>query len=125
MLPSLSYPLLHFAHRQHLLPVVAVQPQRLHGLLLHEILYLKKASGGLCAARVIDSPYLAESEACVHITEKGIEDEESKGLIDHKLQPNDLQIHSHMRNVRKLVLSSIAACTELGFSCRLAQIRLT
>jgi DNA repair protein RadA len=39
----------------------------------HRIM-LKKASGGLRSARVIDSPYLPESEAYFQITEKGIED---------------------------------------------------
>jgi DNA repair protein RadA len=39
----------------------------------HRIM-LKKASGGLRCARVIDSPYLPESEAYFQITEKGIED---------------------------------------------------
>jgi len=39
----------------------------------HRIM-LKKASGGLRSARVIDSPYLPESEAFFQITEKGIED---------------------------------------------------
>ncbi|MCJ7455755.1 hypothetical protein MUP07_03300 [Candidatus Bathyarchaeota archaeon] len=46
-------------------------------------------------------------------------------MTDHELQPNDLRIHSNMRNVRKLVLSWTAARTELGFRYRLAQIRLT
>jgi hypothetical protein len=35
---------------------------------------LKKASGGLPCARVIDSPYLPESETYFQITEKGVED---------------------------------------------------
>jgi len=39
----------------------------------HRIM-LKKASGGLRSAKVIDSPYLPESEAYFQITEKGIED---------------------------------------------------
>ena len=39
----------------------------------HRIM-LKKASGGLRVAKVIDSPYLPESEAYFQITEKGIED---------------------------------------------------
>jgi DNA repair protein RadA len=39
----------------------------------HRIM-LKKASGGLRCARVIDSPYLPESEAYFQITEKGVED---------------------------------------------------
>lgn len=39
----------------------------------HRIM-LKKASGGLRCAKVIDSPYLPESEAYFQITEKGIED---------------------------------------------------
>ena len=40
---------------------------------MHRIM-LKKASGGLRCARVIDSPYLPESEAYFQITEKGVED---------------------------------------------------
>jgi len=39
----------------------------------HRIM-LKKASGGLRVAKVIDSPYLPESEAYFQITEKGIDD---------------------------------------------------
>jgi DNA repair protein RadA len=39
----------------------------------HRIM-LKKASGGLRSAKVIDSPYLPESETYLQITEKGIED---------------------------------------------------
>jgi DNA repair protein RadA len=39
----------------------------------HRIM-LKKASGGLRCARVIDSPYLPESEAFFQITERGVED---------------------------------------------------
>ena len=35
---------------------------------------LRKASGGLRCAKIIDSPYLPESEAFFQITEKGIED---------------------------------------------------
>jgi DNA repair protein RadA len=39
----------------------------------HRIM-LKKASGGLRSARVIDSPYLPDSETYFQITEKGVED---------------------------------------------------
>ncbi len=39
----------------------------------HRIM-LKKASGGLRVAKVIDSPYLPESETYFQITEKGVED---------------------------------------------------
>jgi DNA repair protein RadA len=39
----------------------------------HRIM-LRKASGGLRAAKVIDSPFLPESETFYRITEKGIED---------------------------------------------------
>ncbi len=39
----------------------------------HRIM-LKKAAGGLRVAKVIDSPYLPESEAYFQITEKGIDD---------------------------------------------------
>lgn len=39
----------------------------------HRIM-LKKTSGGLRCAKVIDSPYLPESEAYFQITEKGVED---------------------------------------------------
>lgn len=39
----------------------------------HRIM-LRKASGGLRCAKIIDSPYLPESEAFFQITEKGIED---------------------------------------------------
>lgn len=39
----------------------------------HRIM-LRKASGGLRAAKIIDSPYLPESETFFQITEKGLED---------------------------------------------------
>jgi len=39
----------------------------------HRIM-LKKASGGLRVAKVIDSPYLPEGETYFQITEKGVED---------------------------------------------------
>jgi DNA repair protein RadA len=47
----------------------------------HRIM-LRKASGGLRAAKVIDSPYLPESETFFHITEKGIEDAQPKARRD-------------------------------------------
>lgn len=43
----------------------------------HRIM-LRKASGGLRVARIIDSPYLPESEAFFQITGKGIEDAVAK-----------------------------------------------
>jgi len=43
----------------------------------HRIM-LKKSSGGLRTAKVIDSPYLPESEAYFQITEKGVEDASPK-----------------------------------------------
>ena len=47
----------------------------------HRIM-LRKASGGLRAAKVIDSPYLPESETFFQITEKGIEDAQPKARRD-------------------------------------------
>ncbi len=47
----------------------------------HRIM-LKKASGGLRVAKVIDSPYLPESEAYFQITEKGVEDAAPKSRRD-------------------------------------------
>ncbi len=43
---------------------------------------LKKASGGLRIAKIIDSPYLPESESYFHITEKGVEDATPKSRRD-------------------------------------------
>jgi RecA/RadA recombinase len=48
----------------------------------HRIM-LRKASGGLRCAKVIDSPYLPESEAFFHITEKGIEDATPRSKRDY------------------------------------------
>ncbi len=47
----------------------------------HRIM-LKKASGGIRVAKVIDSPYLPESEAYFQITEKGVEDAAPKPRRD-------------------------------------------
>jgi len=47
----------------------------------HRIM-LRKAAGGLRAAKVIDSPYLPESETFFQITEKGIEDAQPKTRRD-------------------------------------------
>ena len=47
----------------------------------HRIM-LRKAAGGLRSARVIDSPYLPESDAFFRITEKGIEDATPKAKRD-------------------------------------------
>ena len=47
----------------------------------HRIM-LKKASQGLRVAKVIDSPYLPESEAYFQITEKGVEDAAPKNRRD-------------------------------------------
>jgi DNA repair protein RadA len=43
---------------------------------------LKKASQGLRVAKIIDSPYLPESETYFHITEKGVEDAAPKSKRD-------------------------------------------
>ncbi len=43
---------------------------------------LKKASQGLRVAKIIDSPYLPESETYFHITEKGVEDAAPKNKRD-------------------------------------------
>lgn len=43
---------------------------------------LKKASQGLRVAKIIDSPYLPESETYFHITEKGVEDAAPKNRRD-------------------------------------------
>jgi len=43
---------------------------------------LKKASQGLRIAKIIDSPYLPESETYFHITEKGVEDASPKNRRD-------------------------------------------
>ena len=43
---------------------------------------LKKASQGLRVAKIIDSPYLPESETYFHITEKGVEDATPKSKRD-------------------------------------------
>jgi DNA repair protein RadA len=43
---------------------------------------LRKAAGGLRSARVIDSPYLPESDAFFRITEKGIDDATPKSKRD-------------------------------------------
>jgi DNA repair protein RadA len=47
----------------------------------HRIM-LRKAAGGLRAAKVIDSPFLPESETFFQITEKGIEDAQPKARRD-------------------------------------------
>ncbi len=47
----------------------------------HRIM-LKKSSGGLRIAKIIDSPYLPESETYFQITEKGIEDASPKSRRD-------------------------------------------
>lgn len=47
----------------------------------HRIM-LKKASGGIRVAKVIDSPYLPESETYFQITEKGVEDAAPKPRRD-------------------------------------------
>ena len=47
----------------------------------HRIM-LRKASGGLRAAKIIDSPYLPESETFFQITEKGIQDAQPKARRD-------------------------------------------
>jgi DNA repair protein RadA len=43
---------------------------------------LKKASQGIRVAKIIDSPYLPESETYFHITEKGVEDATPKSRRD-------------------------------------------
>ena len=48
----------------------------------HRIM-LRKASGGLRAAKVIDSPYLPESETFFQITERGIDDAQPKARREY------------------------------------------